>query len=144
MYYRLGEDGKVLDHSAAKYHEDCLYTDKNIVMGYDGIAYIEGTEPEEPIELKTARIQAELTVAVQAHLDREAQRYGYDHCNSVCTYVDTGVPRFDAEGKAFRQWRSAVWNTCYEILAEVLAGERGIPTEEELIAELPKLNVVYG
>ena len=44
---------------------------------------------------------------------------------------------------SFRAWRSAVWAKGYEILAQVQAGERAIPTEEELIAELPGLVVVY-
>ena len=60
-----------------------------------------------------------------------------------CSYIDTGVQKFDDEGKAFRAWRSAVWAKGYEILAEVQEGKREIPTEEELIAELPELTIVY-
>ena len=67
----------------------------------------------------------------------------YDNCLSVCSYIDTGVQKFDAEGKAFRAWRSAVWAKGYEILAQVQMGQRGIPTEAELIAELPELVIVY-
>ena len=58
--------------------------------------------------------------------------------------VDTGVAKFDDEGRAFWAWRSAVWAKGYEILAQVQAGERDIPSEEELIAELPALSIVYG
>lgn len=46
-------------------------------------------------------------------------------------------------GRAFRQWRSAVWNKGYEILALVKAGDMEIPSNEELIAMLPKLEIVY-
>jgi hypothetical protein len=36
-----------------------------------------------------------------------------------------------------RDWRDAVWLRCYEVLAEVQAGTRPVPTEAELIALLP-------
>ena len=89
------------------------------------------------------RIQKQLTDAIQRVLDNKAQELNYDNCLSVCSYIDTGVPKFDAEGKAFRSWRSQVWARGYEILAQVQRGERAIPTEEELIAELPELIIVY-
>lgn len=88
-------------------------------------------------------IQKQLTNVVQHVLDSKAQELNYDNCLSVCSYIDTGVARFDAEGKAFRAWRSAVWAKGYEILAQVQAGQRGIPTESELLAELPELVIVY-
>lgn len=86
-------------------------------------------------------IQAQLTAKVQTYLDTTAQKLGYDSCLSVCSYVDTGVVKFDEEGEAFRKWRSAVWAKGYEIVAEVQAGTREIPTEEELFAELPNIEL---
>lgn len=88
-------------------------------------------------------VQASLTQAVQDRLDQEAQALGYDSCLSVCSYADTGVSKFDSEGSAFRAWRSAVWQSCYAILDQVKAGERPIPTESELLAELPTLEIRY-
>ena len=99
--------------------------------------------PEPTQEELQARIQKQLTDAVQRVLDNKAQELNYDSCLSVCSYIDTGVSRFDAEGKAFRAWRSAVWAKGYEILAQVQAGEREIPTEAELIGELPELVIEY-
>ena len=46
-------------------------------------------------------------------------------------------------GRAFRQWRSAVWAKGYEILDLVKAGEMEIPSQEELISLLPTLEIVY-
>lgn len=86
-------------------------------------------------------IQAMLTYKVQKYLDSTAQKLGYDSCLSVCSYVNTGVERFDEEGEAFRKWRSAVWEKGYEIVAQVKAGQREIPSESELFAELPKLEL---
>lgn len=99
--------------------------------------------PEPTKEEVEAKMQKQLTDAVQHVLDAKAQELLYDSCLSVCSYVDTGVPKFDAEGRAFRTWRSAVWAKGYEILAQVQAGQRAIPTEEQLIAELPKLVINY-
>lgn len=99
--------------------------------------------PEPTIEEQQARIQKQLTDAVQFVLDSKAQELNYDSCLSVCSYIDTGFPKFDSEGRAFRAWRSQVWAKSYEILAQVQAGQRAIPTEEQLIAELPKLSIQY-
>lgn len=86
-----------------------------------------------------AEIQAELTKAVQAYMDTKVQECGYDGILSACSYVNTGIERFDNEGAACRAWRSAVWDKCYAMLAEVQVGTRAVPTVEELISELPKL-----
>lgn len=123
----------------------------------NGKAYIEEIEPvndvrrfqivaiPEPTQEEiNAQTQARLTSVVQNVLDTEAQKLGYDNCLSVCSYIDTGVQKFDDEGKSFRAWRSAVWAKGYEILDDVLSGKREIPTEEELLAELPILEIVYS
>lgn len=100
--------------------------------------------PEPTQEEQEAALQAQYTALIQSMLDKEAQKLGYDNCNSVCTYVDTGVQKFDDEGRAFRAWRSAVWAKGYEILAAVKAGEMEIPTEEELVEMLPALAITYS
>ena len=99
--------------------------------------------PEPGKEEQEAALQKYYTDLIQRILDVEAQKLGYDNCNSVCTYVDTGVQKFDAEGVAFRKWRSAVWAMGYELLAEVQAGTRPVPTEKELVELLPKLVIEY-
>lgn len=93
--------------------------------------------------LSAEETQKFLTAVVQNFMDAEAAKLGYDNCNSVCTYVDTGVAKFDDEGRAFRAWRSQVWAKGYEILAEVQEGKRAIPTTEELLAELPTIVITY-
>lgn len=100
-------------------------------------------KPEKPKDVILKELEAQYTAFVQHILDTEAQKLGYDNCNSVCSYVDTGVAKFDAEGVAFRKWRSAVWAMGYELLAEVQASARPIPTEAELVELLPKLEIVY-
>lgn len=126
------------------------------VNSVEGCYYLEDYERDEngnmqlivrqmpKYESTPEEIQKSLTDAVQHVLDAKAQELNYDSCLSVCSYIDTGVAKFDAEGKAFRAWRSTVWAKGYEILAQVQAGERGIPTEVELIAELPELVIDYS
>lgn len=91
--------------------------------------------PEEVQE----QIKTQLTNAVQNYLDATAQTRGYDNIHTACTYANSTDETFAVEGKACVAWRDTVWRTCYNMLDEVLAGQREIPTEEELIAELPEL-----
>lgn len=81
-----------------------------------------------------------MRVAIQAHMDAATKGYGYDDIKAAVTYADEpAVPKFQAEGRAFRAWRSLVWAHAYGVLDEVQAGDREQPTVEELIAELPEL-----
>lgn len=91
----------------------------------------------DPVGPTAAQIQKALADAVQQSMDDKARDYGYDNLNSVVTYAEEpSVPKFQAEGQAFRAWRSLVWKECYVIMDEVNAGARDIPTEAELLAEL--------
>lgn len=83
------------------------------------------------------QIIANMTAAVQQHLDVKARERNYDGILSLCTYAASPNSKFAAEGQAGVEWRDAVWAKCYEILADVQAGTRPAPTAEQLIAELP-------
>lgn len=93
-------------------------------------------------ERASATLQRQLAAAVQAHMDSAAQARGYDNLLSAVSYADEPVvPSFQAEGQAFRAWRSRVWARCYELLALVQAGEMPAPADAELIAQLPALTL---
>jgi hypothetical protein len=80
------------------------------------------------------------TAAVQAWLDDTAEERNYDHILSACSYVTSTNPQFQAEGQACVAWRDAVWASCYQIMGEVMAGNRVAPaTTGDLIAELPAI-----
>lgn len=92
------------------------------------------------IELQAEQKQADkrrLTAAVQRHLDETARERGYDNILSLCTYATDPDPTFAAEGQAGVEWRGACWKAAQDVLNDVTAGTRGVPTEAELIAELP-------
>ena len=96
-----------------------------------GSAYIEAPLTEE-------QIQAHLTQVVQNYMDTTVQTKGYDNIHTACTYANSTDETFKAEGTACVVWRDAVWRKCYDILAEVKAGTRAVPTAEELISKKKK------
>ena len=86
-----------------------------------------------------ASTQAELTGAIQAHLDATARTRGYDGILSLCSYATSRNPRFGAEGQAGVAWRDQVWAAGYEVMGSILGGKRGIPTAEDMVAEMPEM-----
>lgn len=96
---------------------------------------------EIPAHVETAEeIQKRLTDGVQNWMDNIVQERNYDNVHTcVGTYLYSPIEKFRLEAEVVRDWVSYVWAKCYEILAQVEAGERDIPTLEEVIAELPVL-----
>ena len=113
---------------------------------WDGIGFVledilqpEQPQPQPPTQ---EQIKAALSSAVQDHMDAAARAAGYDDIKSAVTYAEEPVvPKFQQEGQTFRAWRSLCWAACYEVMAQVEAGERDVPTADELIAELPALEI---
>lgn len=108
------------------------------VFGYD----------DKPVEVELAPQTQEQIVkgfveAVQNFMDSKAQELNYDSIFTAITYENDTNVKFAKEAEAFKVWRSQVWTICYAVLDDVLAGNRTIPTKEELIAELPELVIVY-
>ena len=84
-------------------------------------------------------LKAKYTDAVQKHLDDFAQTRGYDSIMSAASYATSTNPKFAVEGQYAVAARDATWAKYYEVLAEVEAGSRKMPTLDELLAELPVL-----
>ena len=83
--------------------------------------------------------------SVQNKLDITASQWGYDSISNAVTYAEEpAVPRFQAEGQAFRAWRSACWEYCYRQLNLVISEQREMPSVEQLISELPALELAHG
>ncbi len=95
---------------------------------------------EDPPALSFEQEVVVFKTAIQAHMDAAAKASGYDDIKTAVTYAEEpSVAKFQAEGQAFRAWRSLVWAYGYEQLALVASGGRTKPTVAELVAELPKL-----
>lgn len=97
---------------------------------------------DDPAPATTADLLTRLTAAIQSHLDTTAQAAGYDNIYTAVSYADEpAVPKFQAEGTAFRAWRSLVWAAANAIRSEVESGARPVPTIAQLISELPLLSL---
>lgn len=102
-------------------------------------AWLAAGNTPQPVDPETPeQTQARLAGAVQKHLDAAAAARGYDNILSACSYA-AAPNNYQTEGQAFLAWRAACWDKCYQILTAVQAGTRAIPTEAELLAELPVL-----
>ena len=103
-----------------------------------GVLYVEHTT----VALTAAEVeemrQKEIINAVQAHMDNEARKKGYDDIKSASDYAGT-LNEFQAEGEAALKWRAACWAYCYKVLADVKSGMRTAPTAAELVSELPAI-----
>lgn len=121
--------------------------------GEIGDFYDENTNTFTPPDLTVAPTDPEAWAAlvreydghVQARLDAHAAAMGYGDPNRpevspilhAITYADeAAVPKFQAEGRALRAWRSLYWAACWPVLEAVRLGQRPVPTPAELLAEL--------
>jgi predicted RNase H-like HicB family nuclease len=91
---------------------------------------IKAESPEE--------IVARLESALDTYIDEQAQSYRYESIRTMVTYVADPNPKFNAEGLGALEFRSACYTLAIEIIDEVNEG-RPIPTEQELLAEMPNL-----
>ena len=82
---------------------------------------------------------ASVQQAVQERLDAFARTRAYDGILSAATYATSAVPKFAAEGQYAVQARDASWAACYQIMADVQAGLRAMPSVEQVLSELPTL-----
>ena len=88
------------------------------------------------LELKAS----EVTDKVQERLDSFAKTRGYDGIMSACTYATSAHAKFAAEGQYCVEARDATWATLYQIMDDVLAGTRPIPSGyADIEPELPVL-----
>lgn len=85
------------------------------------------------------KLTNQFTGVVQKWMDNKVQERGYDNIVSACTYIYSSDPIFAKEGNAAKEWRDKVWRHCYDVVADVVSGKRGIPSTNELLRELPQL-----
>jgi hypothetical protein len=87
----------------------------------------------ESIEQVISRLEK----ALDAHLDNVAKSYRYESIRTMVTYATSEHPTFGKEGKAAVAFRDAVYGYGIQCIEDVQNELRDIPTEAELIAELP-------
>ncbi|MDH1442072.1 hypothetical protein N5O88_05560 [Pseudomonas sp. GD03721] len=106
---------------------------KQIVCDAEGQpALIDPPAPEPTPE----DIERALTAVLNHHLDAVAGERRYDS-RFTCS-LRAGFPGpFQEEGQVFAAWMDACNMAAYQLMAEVKAGSRKVPTEAELIAAMP-------
>lgn len=86
------------------------------------------------------RLKAAIVDDTQAALDAFARTRGYDNILSACTYATSTVPHFASEGQRCVELRDQTWGALYELLADVEAGRRPVPSGfDDIKGELPNL-----
>jgi hypothetical protein len=103
---------------------------------YDGQAFT----PAPPVVKTPEEVQADIVAATQARLDAFARTRSYDDIKSASTYAGCSVPKFNTEGSYCQDRRAETWAKLYEMLDEVNAGTRPMPSSfADVEPELPAL-----
>jgi hypothetical protein len=140
MKYAIIENGVVVNLAIADQPlaENWIEFEGVVNIGdlYDGEAF----NPPPPVQKSADEIKAEIMTATQQRLDTFAKTRLYDGVLSLCTYASSLNAKFQAEGQYGVEARDATWATLYEIMEEVQAGTRPMPSGyADIEAELPPL-----
>lgn len=111
-----------------------------------GLDHIPSTQRLSEIKLQDARNR--LDSFVTNYIDSVAVSRGYGDKGVTFMLATTSIVGYEGDKNAyfaneaaiFKDWRSDVWSACIGIQTAVLTGTRSIPTEQELIAELPVID----
>lgn len=103
---------------------------------WNGIDWVEGKLPEEVYALEAQKKFIEMSDVIQSLLDSTAQQYRYDNIMSARSYCGFDSP-FRLECENLASWAAQCWVQAGIIENDVKNGLRPIPTEVELLQELP-------
>lgn len=86
-----------------------------------------------------------LESSIDRYLDNQANAFRYESIRTMVTYENDPNPKFNTEGVGAKAFRSAVYTLGVNLIGEVQSGLREVPTEQELLALMPKLEdfVIY-
>ena len=124
MYYRVNQNGFIIDWSDTNkpYTDDCLYTEKQIIVAWDGIPYIEGNEPEMPEDIAKNRALINAKAARASEVNRlkvtvKDMVFDADETN-IWVLADNSVVMVTKAdlleaGKLARMAQSAIWVAPY-------------------------------
>lgn len=115
-----------------------------IIVGDELTWVVEPSEPVTEQMISDYIALHSLEAALDAHLDSVAQSYRYESIRTMVTYASSDHPKFGAEGRAAVKFRDACYAYGIQVIADVQDGKRGIPTEAELIAEMPTFESFLG
>ncbi|MFC3163048.1 hypothetical protein [Ciceribacter thiooxidans] len=96
-----------------------------------------------PAAATDAATKAKYAGLLAQAMNATAREYGYDSITTAVTYRGDPNATFAAEGEAFFQWRSAVWQYGIAELAAVTSGAT-LPTTAAFVAGIPAFTLGTG
>jgi hypothetical protein len=94
-------------------------------------------------QAEIVQVKVNLEKAIDRHIDRVAKDKGYGReglsPSAACLGYASFTSNYQTEAIAYGEWIASLWPVVYQIMQEVEAGTRDIPTAEELIAEMPEM-----
>lgn len=151
MRYAQIENGKVINvielaEGATEWQGLLVVPSDTAAIGDDHING-EIVKPEPIVVPETPeQTIARLDNAIEAHIQSVISNLGYESLDRlVGVYSDSPNQTWKAEALGAKNWITALWETALQIEQDVTNGTRPIPTEQELIAELPIITdyIVY-
>lgn len=133
-FMRLGEGERMVNYNPPTVDHEV--EDVGHILPIDGLDTKFKVTPKPP-EVVAAVWQQRKTAVVQKHLDATAQAKGYDGILSAASYAGSKHRVYGPQGIAFRDWRDACWDYAFQVLTDVKTGKRQMPTDEQLLSELP-------
>jgi len=99
-------------------------------------AHLTPCAQQSPPAKSPAQIAQELEAAIDRHIDSVAKADKWD--SRITCAMRAGYPNpWQNKAIAFGQWMDACYAHCIQVQNDVSAGTRPVPTELQLIAELP-------
>lgn len=77
---------------------------------------------------------------IQKMLDNIAKERLYDDAFSLVSYTTSTDPKFKAEAEKFNAYRDSCWRISWQIFDDYKAGNRPMPTYQEVMSELPEFS----
>lgn len=125
---------------SADYAEAANWCNANCAMIVDRGDFYE-IVPVPVHEPTLEETKAALEAAIDDHIDQAVKARGYTDIIHCISYIGDENPKWDREARAFKVWRSRCYTYGLAEIDKFYAGERSIPTAEQLIDELPKLEL---
>jgi hypothetical protein len=107
----------------------------NLQPGY-AEEYLDDNDPELITET-SEQIIARLDACIERHIHETIKGMGYNNIERLAVYLNSSNLTWRAEAEAAPLWITGLWEKAIVIQTDVNNGIRDIPTEQELIAEMP-------
>lgn len=102
-------------------------------------SYLVESLSQEEITANFNNVKILLANVTESYMDYVVSQKDYKSVLHACSYAESSIPQYKNEALAVIAWRDSVWATAYQIQSDVLSGNRSVPSEQELISELPTI-----